>query len=56
MGRSLGFVTDVFYFLLRAMEHIIVSSIAPLELYFAIGDLYFSLLFEFQVIRKGCIF
>ena len=32
MGLSLGFVTDVFYFLCTALLHIMVCSIAPLDL------------------------
>ena len=71
MGPSLGFVTDAFYFLCGAVLHIMVCSIAPLDLYAPL-DMYvplleinctigvvlrhcFSILFEFQVIRKGCI-
>ena len=33
MGPSLGFVTDVLYFLCGALLHIMVCSIAPLDLY-----------------------
>ena len=33
MGPSLGFVTDAFYFLCGAVLHIMVCSIAPLDLY-----------------------
>ena len=65
MGPSLGFVTDVFYFLCGALLHIMVCSIAPLDLYAPLeincttGVVLrhcFWILFEFQVIRKGCIF
>ena len=38
MGPSLGFVTYVFYFLCWAVLHIMVCSIAPFDLYCAIGD------------------
>ena len=41
MGPSLGFVTDVFLCVCRAMEHIMVCSNAPFELYYTIGY-YFS--------------
>ena len=66
MGPSLSFVTDVFYFLCGAVLHIMVCSFAPLGLYALLLELNctiggvlrhcFSILFEFQVIRKGCIF
>ena len=38
MGPSLGFVTYVLYFLCGALLHIMVCSIASLDLYCAIGD------------------
>ena len=41
MGPSVGFVTDGIFFLCRAMEHIMICSIASFELYCTIGD-YFS--------------
>ena len=65
IGPSLGFVTDVFFlcvelcYILRSvlLHHWICNS--PLELNCIIGVVLrhcFSILFEFQVIRKGCIF
>ena len=65
MGPSLGFVTNVFfrvdlcYILWSVLLHHRISSAPLLEINCTIGVVFrqcFSILFEFQVIRKGCIF
>ena len=66
MGPSLGFMTNVFFFsvdlcyiLWSVLLHYLIC-IAPLvEINCTIGVVLrqcFSILFEFQVIRKGCVF
>ena len=53
MGPSLGFVTDVFYFLCWAVLNIMVCSIAPLDLYCAIGDFKIAPLESYCAIVSG---
>ena len=59
MGPSLGFVSNVYFFSGRPLLHIMVCSIASFDLYYAIvvlhhWRLFFSIRFEFQVIKKDC--
>ena len=65
MGPSLGFVTcfffsvDLCYILWSVLLHNSICIVPLLEVNFIIGVVLrqcFSILFEFQVIRKGCIF
>ena len=64
MGPSLGFVTDVFFFIVdlcyilwSVLLHHRICNALLLEINCTIGVVLrqcFSILFEFQVIRKGC--
>ena len=66
MGPSLGFVSNVFfsrvnlcYILWSVLLHHLICNAPLLEINCTIGFVLhqcFSILFEFQVIRKGCIF
>ena len=66
MGSSLGFVSNVFFFwvdlcyvLWSVLLHHLIRFAPLLEINCTIGSVLrqcFSILFEFQVIRKGCIF